>query len=64
MFKPVKPGVNLSQLEEEIIKVWKEEKTFQKSLEKDSPKGDWTFLDGPPFVTWNASLWKSVLQFT
>ena len=51
MFKPVNSGVNLSDLEEEIIKIWKEEKTFQKSLEKESPKGDWTFLDGPPFVT-------------
>lgn len=51
MFKPVKPGVSLSELEEEIIKIWKKENTFEKSLEKDSPKGDWTFLDGPPFVS-------------
>ena len=51
MFKPITPGVNLSELEEEILEIWRKEKTFEKSLNKKSPKGDWTFLDGPPFVT-------------
>ncbi len=50
-FAPVDPKVNFPQLEEEILKFWKKDKIFEKSLEKDSPKGDWTFLDGPPFVT-------------
>ncbi len=51
MFKPVSPKVDLPKLEEEIIQFWKENKIFEKSLEKASPKGNWTFLDGPPFVT-------------
>lgn len=51
MFKPVTPGVNLSDLEEQILEIWKKDKTFEKSLNKNSPKGDWKFLDGPPFVT-------------
>lgn len=51
MFKPVDPKVGFPSLEEEILKYWKENKIFEKSLSKDSPKGNWTFLDGPPFVT-------------
>ncbi len=50
-FKPVSPRVEFPKIEEEILKFWKENKTFEKSLEKESPNGDWTFLDGPPFVT-------------
>lgn len=51
MFKAVETNINFAQIEEEILRVWKENKTFEKSLEKDAPNGDWTFLDGPPFVT-------------
>lgn len=50
-FKPVSPKAEFPKIEEEILSFWRENKTFEKSLEKDSPKGDWTFLDGPPFVT-------------
>ncbi|MEK7533728.1 MAG: isoleucine--tRNA ligase [Patescibacteria group bacterium] len=51
MFKPVSPKVDFPKLEEEILKFWKKNKIFEKSLKKESPKGDWTFLDGPPFIT-------------
>lgn len=51
MFKPVSPTINFPQIEEEILTYWKKNNTFEKSLEKDAPNGDWTFLDGPPFVT-------------
>ncbi len=50
-FKPVDPSVRFPKLEEEIIKYWKENKIFEKSLAKKTPKGEWTFLDGPPFIT-------------
>lgn len=50
-FKPVSPQVDFPQIEEEILSFWKKDKIFEKSLAKDSPKGDWTFLDGPPFIT-------------
>ncbi len=50
-FKPVDPSVNFPQVEEDILKFWKENKIFEKSVEKEAPLGDWTFLDGPPFVT-------------
>lgn len=51
MFKPVDTKVNFPELEEKIIKYWKKNKTFEKSVEF-RPKGNtWTFLDGPPFIT-------------
>lgn len=37
--------------EEETLKFWKENKIFEKSLTKDSPKGEFVFYDGPPFAT-------------
>ncbi len=51
MFKPVKSAVNFPEQEEKLIKFWKKNKIFEKSVEKDAPNGSWTFLDGPPFVT-------------
>lgn len=40
-----------AQREEEILAFWEREKIFEKSLAKDSPKGDYVFYDGPPFAT-------------
>ncbi len=40
-----------AQREEEILKFWKENKIFEKSLEKPAPNGDFVFYDGPPFAT-------------
>jgi len=37
--------------EERILEFWKENKTFEKSLNKKSPKGHYVFYDGPPFAT-------------
>ena len=37
--------------EKEILKFWKENKIFEKSLAKDSPQGEFVFYDGPPFAT-------------
>lgn len=33
--------------EEKILEFWRENKTFQKTLKKDSPKGEYVFYDGP-----------------
>lgn len=51
MFKAVEGFPNFPQIEEKILKFWKENKIFEKSLSKEAPNGEWTFLDGPPFVT-------------
>src|SRR3989344_3052915 len=37
--------------EEKILAFWNEQKIFEKSLRKDSPKGTYVFYDGPPFAT-------------
>jgi len=37
--------------EEEVLKFWKEDSIFEKSLAKESPKGEFVFYDGPPFAT-------------
>lgn len=41
----------LAQNEEKTLKFWEDNKIFKKSLEKDAPKGDFVFYDGPPFAT-------------
>ncbi len=40
-----------AEREEEVLNFWKENKVFEKSLEKDSPRGNYVFYDGPPFAT-------------
>lgn len=37
--------------EEKVLAFWRENKIFNKSLEKKSPKGPYVFYDGPPFAT-------------
>lgn len=37
--------------EEEILKFWQKNKIFEKSVEREAPKGDYVFYDGPPFAT-------------
>src|SRR3989344_2672822 len=42
---------SVSQTEVEILNFWNENKIFEKSFNKESPKGLFTFYDGPPFAT-------------
>lgn len=37
--------------EEQIFDYWQKERVFEKTLQKDAPKGDYVFYDGPPFAT-------------
>jgi len=41
----------IAKQEEKILKFWKENDIFKKTLEKPSPKGKFVFYDGPPFAT-------------
>ncbi|HQU07519.1 MAG: hypothetical protein B7X04_00210 [Parcubacteria group bacterium 21-54-25] len=45
------PQSETAKREEEILAFWEEHHIFEKSLEKPSPKGEFTFYDGPPFAT-------------
>lgn len=38
----------IAEQEEKIIEFWNKENIFQKSLEKESPKGEFVFYEGPP----------------
>jgi len=40
-----------AEAEEKVLKFWKENKIFEKTLEKNAPNGEYTFHDGPPFAT-------------
>ncbi len=51
MFNKIDPKQTFPKMEEEILKFWEENKIFEKSLKKNSPKGDYVFYDGPPFAT-------------
>ncbi len=48
MFKKVEAKMNFPQMEEEILKFWEEQEIFEKSVKKESPKGDFIFYEGPP----------------
>lgn len=50
-FKAVNPQIKFPDLEKEVLQYWKENKTFEKSIESRPEDKKWTFLDGPPFVT-------------
>lgn len=40
-----------NEVEAEVLEFWKQDKTFERSLKKAAPKGDYVFYDGPPFAT-------------
>ncbi|MFC1624992.1 isoleucine--tRNA ligase [Patescibacteria group bacterium] len=50
-FEEIDTKVSFPKIEEEIIKYWKENKVFEKSIEQRAEDKRWTFLDGPPFIT-------------
>lgn len=50
-FSPAPASVSFPQLEEEIIKFWKDNKIFEKSVDNRSDTDTYSFYDGPPFIT-------------
>ena len=51
-FKPVNPRQSFPELEKEIMAFWKENNTFQKSIDTRANSEEFNFYDGPPFATW------------
>ncbi|HCW32296.1 MAG: isoleucyl-tRNA synthetase, isoleucyl-tRNA synthetase [Candidatus Peregrinibacteria bacterium GW2011_GWE2_39_6] len=51
MFDAVDPKQSFSKLEEEIIKYWRVNKIFEKSVTNRSKDNEYIFYDGPPFAT-------------
>ncbi|MBI2464013.1 isoleucine--tRNA ligase [Candidatus Peregrinibacteria bacterium] len=51
MFKKVNPKQSFPKLEERIIKEWKKNKIFERSVEMRPKEQEYVFYDGPPFAT-------------
>lgn len=45
------PKTETNNREEAILAFWNENDIFNKSVDRDAPKGDYVFYDGPPFAT-------------
>ena len=50
-YPKVDPRQEFSNLEEDVLKFWKEEKIFEKSIESRPEDNPYRFYDWPPFVT-------------
>lgn len=48
MYKKVDTSLNFVEREREIAKFWKENKIFEKSVEKNEGREEFSFFDGPP----------------
>ncbi len=48
MFKPVSAKLNVNEMEEGILKYWKEKDIFQKSTDNRAGKKEYIFFEGPP----------------
>jgi isoleucyl-tRNA synthetase len=48
MFKPVKSKMDITAMEEGILKFWKEEDIFHQSLKQREGKAEYVFFEGPP----------------
>ncbi|MFC2034948.1 isoleucine--tRNA ligase [Chloroflexota bacterium] len=48
MFRPVNSKVNIPQVEENILKLWKEEKVFERSVTARKGGTRFTLFEGPP----------------
>jgi len=50
-FPKVNPKQSFPELEENVLKFWKENDTFQKSIDNRPEDKPYRFYDGPPFIT-------------
>ncbi len=48
MYKKVDTSLNFVEREKEIVEFWKENKIFERSIEKNEGKEEFSFFDGPP----------------
>jgi isoleucyl-tRNA synthetase len=56
MFHPVSSKVNFSQIEERILKLWKDNNIFERSVEQRRGKPSFILYDGPPTVNGSPAL--------
>ena len=51
MFRQVDSRPNFNDLENKLLKYWKDNKIFEKSISSRPENKKWNFVDGPPFIT-------------
>jgi isoleucyl-tRNA synthetase len=51
VYKPVDPKVSFPKMEEDIVRFWKAERIFEKSISQREGRPEFVFYDGPPFAT-------------
>ena len=56
-FKDVNPKQSFPELEEAMMEFWKNNKTFEKSIENRADSQEFNFYDGPPFATGTPHYW-------
>jgi isoleucyl-tRNA synthetase len=47
-YRPVPAQVDLPALEHEVLELWRERRTFARSLERSEGRPEWMFYEGPP----------------
>lgn len=57
-FKKVNPKQSFPELEEEILRFWKENEIFEKSVKQRPKDKPYRFYDGPPFITGTPHYWS------
>lgn len=50
-FKELTPNINFPKMEEEILELWRERRTFERSVSERPLDKQYVFYDGPPFAT-------------
>ena len=48
MFKPVSPKLNVTSMEEGVLKLWKQREIFKKTIEQRQGGPEYVFYEGPP----------------
>ena len=48
MFKPVSPKLNVTSMEENVLKFWKQREIFKKTVEQRKGGPEYVFYEGPP----------------
>ena len=51
VFRPISSSISFPEREHEILKIWKENNVFQRSVDQRPVENSFVFYDGPPFAT-------------
>ena len=48
MFKPVSPKLNVTSMEENVLRFWKQANIFRKTVDQRQGAPEYVFYEGPP----------------